>query len=112
MFFLFLLVPIEKKSMLETSRGVTSWPLNEVLQLPNGQTGWASPTHRFRFSTSIFHPRLGVALFLAKMDEFDKLSPTKQMASVGLLKIWSPPQDPYFLRIYWYLRYFVAFYYV
>ena len=26
--------------------------------------------------------------------------------------IWYPPQDPYFLRIYWYLRYFVAFYYV
>ena len=24
----------------------------------------------------------------------------------------TPPQDPYFLRIYWYLRYFVAFYYV
>ena len=23
-----------------------------------------------------------------------------------------PPQDPYFLRIYWYLRYFVVFYYV
>ena len=43
----------------------------------------------------------------------------RQVTSVYIVEcllyiyIWyPPPQDPYFLRIYWYLRYFVVFYYV